>query len=88
MDLKSILIGGLGTALLFVSIGAGVQSESTVVQVAENPFPYDIVDCKVNWNNSGAERTCLLNRQTGEVYWMEYSSKPYQFLLKPASIEQ
>ena len=60
MDYKSMLIGGLATALLFVSIGAGVQSEPTTIQVTENPYPYEL---KVNYDD--ATKALLLNRETG-----------------------
>ena len=62
MDFKSILIGGLGTALLFVSIGAGVQSEPTTIQVTENPFPFEFIGYETKMERF------LLNRQTGELW--------------------
>ena len=55
-----MLIGGLATALLFVSIGAGVQSEPTTIQVTENPYPYEIV------KREGGYKDVLLNRETEE----------------------
>jgi len=75
MDFKSMLIGGLGTALLFVSIGAGVQSEPTTIQVTENPFPYEVVD--VTMTGFSGECQVLLNRETGEMeqIYSHYDSK-------------
>ena len=60
-----MLIGGLATALLFVSIGAGVQSDPTTIQVTENPYPYEL---NVNYND--ATKALLLNRETGDVYYL------------------
>lgn len=71
MDFKSILIGGLGAALLFVSIGAGVQSEPNTIQVTENPFPWEL---NVNYND--ATKALLLNRETGDVYYLNPNFVP------------
>jgi len=71
MDYKSMLIGGLATALLFVSIGAGVQSEPTTIQVTENPYKYEL---KVNYDD--ATKALLLNRETGDVYYLNPNYVP------------
>ena len=55
-----MLIGGLGTALLFVSVGAGTtQDAPTTIQVSDNPFPYVIDGGRV------------LNRESGQLWIME-----------------
>ena len=66
MDKKSALIGALGTALLFVCIGATTQQDANqVIQVIEDPFPWEIT---VNYDE--ATKALLLNKKTGEVYYL------------------
>jgi len=85
MDYKSMLIGGLASALLFVSIGAGVQSEPTTIQVTENPYPYEIVD------RPGSSHDILLNRETGECRTLHEvagdKETKYHFVLRDVNAE-
>ena len=60
-----MLIGGLATAILFISISASVQSEPTIIQVTEDPYPYEVVE--IVMAGLLANRTALLNRETGEL---------------------
>ena len=61
MDFKSMLIGGLGTALLFVSVGAGTTHDApTTIQVSDNPFPYVMADGRI------------LNRESGQLWIIEH----------------
>ena len=65
-----MLIGALGSALLFVSIGAGTQSEQPtqqIIQVSENPYPWE-------YNGNGTYGT-VTNRQTGESWSVRYEDE-------------
>lgn len=76
MDFKSMLIGGLGTALLFVSVGAGTtQDAQTRIQVTDDPFPYEITTVRTHDGSNSA--TVLLNRKTGDIEQID-AWGPYQ----------
>ena len=79
-----MLIGGLASALLFVSIGAGVQSEPTTIQVTENPYPYEIVI-------RGGSSDVLLNRETGECRslhgWPSTKDSKAHYVLRDVNAE-
>lgn len=64
-----MLIGGLGTALLFVSVGAGTtQDAPTTIQVTDDPFPYEITTVT---DRNGRGHSVLLNRETGNLEQIE-----------------
>ena len=66
MDKKSILIGALSASLLFVILGATTQHDThQTIQVTENPYKWEI---KVNYDE--ATKALLLNRETGDVYYL------------------
>ena len=56
MDFKSLLIGALGSALLFVSVGAGIDNQKDYGEVGL-------------WMPAAtAERVYIVNTRTGEMY--------------------
>ena len=89
MDFKSMLIGGLGTALLFVSVGAGTtQDAPTTIQMSDNPFPYQF-EKHVKFG-SAIEQAFVLNRETGELFSAHSKDsgqgKHAHWLLRPVEI--
>ena len=57
MDFKSLLIGALGSALLFVSVGAGIDNHADYGEVGQ-------------WMPvATSERVYIVNTKTGESSW-------------------
>ena len=81
MDFKSMLIGGLGTALLFVSVGAGNQQETLPVQVSHNPHPFTI----------DQTTGLLINRANGNMWsihdQMTSKTKKLHTIIRPVTVD-
>lgn len=85
MDLKSILIGAMATALLFISIGATTSSSEPEIISDSHVWDFVLNESSEHY----AAEAFAINKQTGEVrkyvtgvrleggYWDEYSeAKP------------
>ena len=76
MDYKSMLIGGLATALLFVSIGAGTQQQTTNESHVPESHVWEFHLSDPAENRSGMAFS--INKVTGEV--RKYESKSSELL--------
>ena len=84
MDFKSLLIGALGSALLFVSVGAGFSEQTTTQTMVPSSHVWSF-----HLSNPSSEHSAVafaLNKKTGEVrkynaYHTTYANIPYDSYL-------
>ena len=70
MDKKSILIGALGASLLFVSIGAGINSSEQTTSPKWQFYP-----ANYGGESSYSGAGHLLNTENGGLYYVVYNEK-------------
>ena len=80
MDYKSLLIGALGSALLFVSVGAGTAEQTTVNSTVPPSHVWEFH--LSNPSNERSTQAFALNKETGEVrkynaYTVEHLHQKY-----------
>jgi len=75
MDFKSLLIGALGSSLLFVSVGAGTEAN----------IPMQNVGQYQGFSDHGRGHVWLLNTETAELYIYNSPAGGWQKKVEPNS---